>query len=254
MSYVLAIEPRHEQACILRQEIRARTRTRLTVVESLDAALTAIDAEIPALVLVDALMPAQDEHSLVDRLRKLPPYKTPQILFLPPLADKEPAPKKRSFFSFSRPKLLSFSRPKGFRPIPCDPATFAVHVCEYLGDPSRAGSDRREAMRIEQVDWATLLVDGVTVDLVDLSATGAQVRSTVSLQAGGVVQILLKTETEEIACEAGVVWGTTETAGATKPEYRAGVAFKDADKKKIERLYSKRGLHDAAAVSPGKGR
>jgi CheY-like chemotaxis protein len=247
MSYVLAIEPHHEQARILRDEIRARTRTKLTVVESLGAALTAIDAEVPALVLVDALMPAQDEHSLVARLRKVPPSKAPQILFLPALAGQPAPPKKRSFFS-------SFSRPKGFRPVDCDPATFAVHVCEYLGDPARAGRDRREAMRIEQVDWATLLVDGVTVDLIDLSTTGAQVRSTVSLQPGGVVQILLKTESEEVLCEAGIVWGTTEPGAASKTGFRAGVAFKEADRKKIERLYSKRTRRDAAVASPGKGR
>jgi CheY-like chemotaxis protein len=256
MSYVLAIEPHREQARVLRDEIRARTRTKLTVVESLDAALEAIDAEVPALVLVDALMPAQDEHSLVARLKKLPPSKTPQVLFLPALArhGTAPASQKWSFFGFSPAKLLRFSRPKGFKPVDCDPATFALHVCEYLGDPDRAGRDRREALRIEQVDWATLLVDGVTVDLIDLSATGAQVRSTVSLQPGGVVQILLKTESEEITCEAGVVWGTTDGGEPAKSGYRAGVAFKDADKKKLERLYSKRVRHDAALATPGKER
>jgi CheY-like chemotaxis protein len=246
MPYVLAIEPHREQARILRDEIRARARTRLTVVESLGAAIAAIDHEVPALVLVNALMPAQEEHALVDRLRKLPPSKAPQVLFLPALANGEPAPApKRSF--------LSFSRKKGFRPANCDPATFAVHVCEYLGDPARAGRDRREAMRIEQVDWATLLVDGVTVDLVDLSTTGAQVRSTVSLQPGGVVQILLKTGSEEVACEAGVVWEAAE-AGASKSGFRAGVAFKESDRKKIERLYSTRGDRGGGAAAPAKSR
>jgi CheY-like chemotaxis protein len=247
MPYVLAIEPHHEQARVLRDEIRARARVKLTVVESIEEALTAIDEEVPALVLVNALMPAQSEHALVDRLRQLPPSNTPQILFLPSLAGRnQPAsPQKRSFFGFARAK--------GFRPVDCDPATFALHVCEYLGDPDRAGRDRREAMRIEQVDWATLLVDGVTVDLIDLSATGAQIRSTVSLQPGGVVQILLKTESEEVACEAGIVWEATEGA-ASQPGFRAGVAFKDADRKKIERLYSARARTVGAAAGPGKGR
>src|SRR5262245_57830860 len=112
MPYVLAIEPHHEQARILRDEIRARARTRLPVVESPGAAIAAIDREVPALVLVNALMPAPDEHALVDRLRKLPPSKAPQILFLPALADGQAAPAPRRSF-------LSFARKKGFRPANC---------------------------------------------------------------------------------------------------------------------------------------
>lgn len=72
MSYVLAIEPHQGQVSILRDHVGTRTRTKLTVVESMNAAMTAIDDAVPNLVLLSTLMPPHEESRLVARLRELP--------------------------------------------------------------------------------------------------------------------------------------------------------------------------------------
>ena len=226
MAYVLAIEPHPDQARILRDEIRARARTRLRVTHSLKDALHAIDHEVPALVLVNRLLPLQDEYQLEAKLRELPPVAVPQVLFLPPLAAGAAAAPKRSLFGFAKQEPASVN---------CDAATFAVQVCEYLGDPNRAGADRRTAPRIETVDWATMFVNTAAVELIDLSATGAQIRSPLALTPGNPVQVLLKSGADSVQCRAKVVWGVPETT--VNGGYRTGLTVAADDRKSVEWLW-----------------
>ena len=199
MSYVLAIEPRDEQAGILRTAVGPRTSAALTVVGSLAAAMGAIDEEVPHIVLVSALMSPLDEGKLVARLRDLSCDEAPQLLIIPALATPQTQQPKRRLFGRRRSR---------HEPARCDPSAFADQVSAYLDsvhrrpktivrpEPSRpvslavkSGAERRAAVRVEGIDWARALVDGAAVDLVDLSATGAQVLAPMVLPPGDRVQV-----------------------------------------------------------------
>ena len=107
--------------------------------------------------------------------------------------------------------------------------------------PGRTGAERREAARLERVEWARVLIDGVAVDMVDLSLTGAQVVSSMVMQPGGSVEVMLSSGANAIRCEAGVVWSGFEIIESTQaPSVRAGLTFKDATHDAIERLYFER--------------
>jgi hypothetical protein len=272
MSYVLAIEPREEEAGLLRHAIGTRTSAKLSVVDCMSAAITAIDVEVPHLVLVSALMPPPEEGRLLSRLRELPPHFAPQMLIMPALASRQTEPPRRGLFGRRR------RRPE---PARCDPSAFADQVSAYLDHmdqraraitppesvspaplpvtsmvvsnrrnesgsessrdvPARvkSGAERRAAVRLEHIDWARVLVDGAAVDLIDLSATGAQVLAPVVLPPGERVQVLLSRETHAIRCEAGIVWGGFEIVGPGQaPWYRAGMNFRGADREAVERFY-----------------
>ena len=250
MSYVLAIEPHRGQAEILCHDVGARAGARLLVVDSVNAAMTAIDNEVPQLVLVSALMPPPEEDALFARLRNLPHHTIPQILITPSLAPPETQQPRRRLFGRLRDRSAA--------PAGCNPSTFADQLSTYLdhGDRSSthisvrqtgefvrvspaSGADRRTAVRVEHIDWAKALVDGADVDLVDLSVTGAQVLASMVLPPGRCVQVLLSGEAHAVRCEAGIVWGGFEVVGpANAPLYRAGLNFKDADRAAVKRFYS----------------
>ena len=241
MSYVLAIEPHQEQAGILRESVGSKTRAKLTVVDSIDAALTAINQQVPALVLLSALTPPHEESQLVARLRRLPEASAPEILIIPALGNTS-----------GKPTLLDRLRHRP-RSAACDPLTFANQLTAYLCNRKPAGrlnrtpltaddataADRRIASRVERVDWATVMINGVGVNLVDLSVTGAQVLASMVLMPRGSVDVSLARNGDLIRCEAGVVWGGFEIPESRQgPWYRAGIHFKDADRDAIERLFS----------------
>jgi hypothetical protein len=242
MSYVLAIEPHGPQAAILRDDIGATARTKVKVVTTLDAAMAAIDNEVPRLVLLNPLMRPNDENLLMRRLRRLPNEIAPQILMTPILgALPEPAVKASSTL-----RIFDRFRKAAYRPIPCDPSTFASHLCEYLGDPNRVGADRRTAKRIDDIDWARLVLNGAAAELIDLSLVGAQVRSPIVLPEGQSVKLLLSRDAEAavLQCEAAVVWGTRDDGISSQTgKYRAGIRFKNIDHEMLDRMcFGDRGL------------
>ena len=65
MSLVLAIEPDSRQAAILKRVIREKVRADFVHVDSRDAAMAAIRARIPDVILVTALMSPRDEEELI---------------------------------------------------------------------------------------------------------------------------------------------------------------------------------------------
>ena len=73
MARVLAIEPDHRQANILKRIVREQVRADLVLVDSRDAAISAIGAQVPDLILVTTLLSPLDEESrpLVAERRKL---------------------------------------------------------------------------------------------------------------------------------------------------------------------------------------
>ena len=261
---MLAVEPHQGQAALLRDVVSAQVRTKLTVVDSMDAARAAIGDEVPSLIFVSPLLPTREEHELVAQLRTLAEADCPKVLLTPWMSQPDNLDRPRR--SWSNP----FKRPR-WRPAGCDPSVFADQIavylnqidlktlepraslsqCEHLQSTERVGTDRRSAIRFETTDGAKVLINGAAVNLVDLSATGAQVLSPTLLQPGGLVQVVLSMEEEAVRCEAEIVWGAFDILRPTQaPGYRAGVDFKCADRHAIERLDVGRDRKRSAIETP----
>jgi CheY-like chemotaxis protein len=246
MSYVLVIEPQQGQAGVLRH-VGREARTSLRIVDSIADGLQAIDNEIPQLVLASALMSPRDEHALLSRLRDLPHGTAPQVLVIPALTAPDAPQPKRELFRIGR------SRRVPPPPAVCEPSAFANQLSMYLDDADRrryeswrpslepetkAGRERRAALRFDRLRWARAAVDGSPVNLVDLSLTGAQILTPRLLEPGHSVRVLLSGEGDSIRCEAGVVWGESGTLGPANTQWcRAGMTFKDVDRDAFERFY-----------------
>jgi len=234
MAYVLAIEPNEEQATLLRDAFCSRAKTKLKTVDSISAATAAIAEQIPQLVLITSLLPPRQESMLLARLRGLPQNAAPQVLIIPKLAKPEVDPPGRG--------LLGRFKKRANPATGCDPFVYADQLLLYLcrtGQPSQNAlkRDRRVSVRYERIKWASAAVDGVRVDLVDLSATGVQVVVPMLLSPGRSVQVQLSSDDNGVLCEANVVWGGIETVGPDqKPWYRTGLTFKAAYRSAIERF------------------
>jgi len=91
-----------------------------------------------------------------------------------------------------------------------------------LAEPLPARPMRR-AERMKTGENEGALVDGTPVRLLDLSASGAQVYSTMVLRPQQRVKLVLSPERGSIKTTGVVAWSTFEMAPT--PRYRAGIAF-----------------------------
>ena len=85
---------------------------------------------------------------------------------------------------------------------------------------------QRRATRTKMADDEAALVDGTPVRLLDLSASGAQVYSTIVLRPQQRVKFVLSPQRGSIKTTGVVAWSTFEMAPS--PRYRAGIAFSTA--------------------------
>jgi len=225
MPSVLAIEPEFDRAALLRGLADEHVRGPLTLVESVDAALDAIDRRVPEVILISPLMPPQEEAQLVARLRALPKAIRVQTLITPELA----AP--------SQPARGLYSRRQRRAPA-SDPSAFVDQVNECLDiarerqdEPltlSRGGAERRYLARLECDQRPTAIVDGAAASLLDVSPSGAQVLSPRILVPGRLIDVAIDYEGRMLSCRATVVWGSFEANESTgRVGYRAGIDFAD---------------------------
>ena len=94
MSLILALEPDHRQASILRKVVTSDLQAELTIVDSRDAAMAALSARVPDVILLTALLSPRDEEDLIAHLRTLDGVEHVQTHTLPMLATaavEEPA-------------------------------------------------------------------------------------------------------------------------------------------------------------------
>ena len=237
MSSVLAIESHAERAAILRELVGGRVREPLTVVGSVEAALASISQRVPEVILISPLMRPEDEAELVSRLRTLPRASVVQTLIAPQLTT---AP------------VATRCRPDARRdPAADDRARFISELQTYVtmvrdqrvglatpGELSELSpSDRRAAVRVASMRLARLAVDGTAVDVVDLSATGAQVLASSLLVPGRTVQVVVEDRRRAMEYQAAIVWGALEAGQSVNGlQYRAGLDFRDGDRAFLERL------------------
>lgn len=86
----------------------------------------------------------------------------------------------------------------------------------------------RRAPRVRITDDIEVMVDGNTALLVDLSAVGAQVISSIVLRPNQRVRMTLSDDVADVRFNASVMWASFEIASGL-PHYRAGLEFADAD-------------------------
>src|SRR5687767_13642748 len=138
MALVLAIEPDIRQGGILKRVVRELVQAELILVESRDAAIAAIDQQIPDVILLTALMSPRDEDELVTHLRRLGAAEHLQTHTIPLLSASrasEPAAKGGLLGKFRKRKE---AEPMGG----CDPEVFAGEVRNFL---ARAAELKAEA-------------------------------------------------------------------------------------------------------------
>ena len=127
MALILAIEPDAAQAATLREVIRDQVRARLVLVDSKNAALSALEDGVSDLILVSALLPPHEEDELAAHLRTLEHAAHLQTLTIPQLTlskkgsarKKGRAQTKRSLFKRRAPRESV---------VGCDPTAFAKEV------------------------------------------------------------------------------------------------------------------------------
>jgi hypothetical protein len=93
----------------------------------------------------------------------------------------------------------------------------------------RAGT--RQAARYP-MKRRTVVVNGESSHLVDLSVTGAQVQVPMRLRPSQVVRLVLPDDSAETRCQATVAWSIAVPAGGTV-QYRAGLEFISPDSTRL---------------------
>ena len=140
MALVLAIEPDIRQGGILKRVVRELVQAELILVESRDAAIAAIDQQIPDVILLTALMSPRDEEELVSHLRRLGAAEHLQTHTIPLLSTAraaEPSSKGGLLGKF-RKRSKEAAEPMGG----CDPEVFAGEIRTFL---ARAAELKAEA-------------------------------------------------------------------------------------------------------------
>ena len=141
MALVLAIEPDIRQGGILKRIVRELVQAELILVESRDAAIAAIDQQIPDVILLTTLMSPRDEDELITHLRRLGAAEHLQTHTIPLLSAgraAEPASKGGLLGEF-RKRSKEVVEPMGG----CDPEMFAEEVRNFL---ARAAELKAEAI------------------------------------------------------------------------------------------------------------
>jgi hypothetical protein len=135
---VLAIEPDLRQAAIVKRVVKERVQADVVVVDSRDAAIAAINAAVPDVVLVSMLLSPRDEDDLIAHLRTLEGGAHLQTHTIPQLASALGRGEDGGggLFSSFRRKKQAASAPAG-----CDPDLFADEIRLYL---QRAEEKKRE--------------------------------------------------------------------------------------------------------------
>jgi hypothetical protein len=133
VALVLAIEPDQRQASILKRIVREKVHADVVVVDSPDAALAAIRAHVPDVLLLSALLSPRDEDELIGHLRSLDGADHIQTHTIPQLASSGGYQDDQG--RKGRGLLGRFKRSKKDvdAPVPgCEPELFAEEILTFL--------------------------------------------------------------------------------------------------------------------------
>ena len=103
--------------------------------------------------------------------------------------------------------------------------------------PSAPALDQRGTRReprFKMAEDVSVVLDGKSGTLVDLSTVGAQVVSPGGLKPNQRIAMALIDETSNVRFNASVAWTSFETSPSGAPRYRAGINFEDADPTSVD--------------------
>src|SRR5918993_5432019 len=150
MALVLAIEPDIRQGGILKHIVRELAQAELILVESRDAAIAAIDQQIPDVILLTALMSPRDEDELITHLRRLGAAEHLQTHTIPLWS----GPRAADQGGKSGGLLGKFRKKKEAEPmVGCDPEVFAQEVRAFIARADELKAEAKASPR--GVDAAT---------------------------------------------------------------------------------------------------
>jgi len=150
MPLILAIESDHRQAGHLVQIVKRRLGAELILAQTFDAALPAIGNRVPDLILVPALLSAEDDSALKFVLRVLSDSSHVQVLSTPVFAGSRSEPSRLTLSGLLRTRKKSAAAG-------CDPEEFARHVASYLQE----AAEKRAIAQPRVVGPAVLEYDAV---------------------------------------------------------------------------------------------
>lgn len=91
----------------------------------------------------------------------------------------------------------------------------------------------RRAPRVDMAEGTEVQLDGALVTLIDLSKYGAQILCSAPLKPQQLVRMVLADDLGVVKFSASVVWAFFEIPKGVS-RYRAGVEFKDAEKRAVD--------------------
>lgn len=158
MALILAIEGDTKQAALLKCVVRNHVGATLVVVHSKDEAVAAIDAEVPDLILLSALLSPREEEEVVAHLRTLDRADHLQTLTIPRIAGSQEDEAPRGL-------LAAFRRKRPVKtPAGCDPKQFADQIVQYL---ERAEEIKAERAAIEEATGAAENTEPLTAEVAE---------------------------------------------------------------------------------------
>ena len=190
---ILAVQTDSAQAARLVHALRERVKAEVVVVSTTDAALSVIDKHVPDVILLHALVLPAEEEYLIAYLRTLRNADHVQIITVPQLESSSDRDRAKPF-------LLRGLKQRSARigAVGCDSRLFAADVVGYLrrayeiqhqiyqrkaDEKPFGGADRRGGHRWSprEMPWVSSvrLVAGEQAELINLSASGALVRTRV---------------------------------------------------------------------------
>jgi len=159
MTRLLAIEPNPERGTLLRRLLRDAVRADVTVVSSTKAALTALSAQTPDLILTSSLISPTDDRDLVAHLRETPSLRHLPVLTMPPVAESR-APERRGLLARLRRR-----RPQPVQPM-YDFGAIAARIEEAIAQSKIALASAKEEAQMPVVVAEPEIVEPSPAELI----------------------------------------------------------------------------------------
>jgi CheY-like chemotaxis protein len=254
MTRILAIEPSPERGTLLRRLLRNAVRADVTVVPSTKAALTALLAHTPDLILTSSLITPQDDRDLVTHLRETPALRHLPVLTMPPVAESS-APNKPGLLARLRRKRPTIAPAYDFGAIATrieeaimqsrtalaaaeqEPPAVVITEPEIVDGPSAGPivichdvfAIRRRAMRWAgwQLPWFSSISVPWAVDLrlINISQTGMLVESGARIAPGAIISFRIFGPGRDLSMPARIVRSEVAKVDRLGVKYHAAAVF-----------------------------
>jgi hypothetical protein len=195
-------------------------------------ALEAITTRRPAVIAVERLFAATSRGAaLINRVKADPDLAKAEIRVVSLDGTYRVSPRRKSVRSKSS---------RAAKPVVAD-AELAIEGIEAVPKPASEPVSAqnldyrgtRRAPRFQMVEDTEVQIDGALAKIVDLSIHGAQIVCAMPLKPQQSVRMALVDDLGNVRFSATVVWASFEIPKGVS-RYRAGIEFKDAERKAVD--------------------